>query len=506
VVRYRRTLALQPRSAAAHGNLGAALAAKGRLADALTHYQQALRADPGHAGVHFNLGIALTALGRIEEAVSHYRQAVVLKPDYADAHNNLANCLAAHGHPDEAISHYERAIASNSDHAEAHNNLGNLLLETGSFEAARSHYDRAIEIDPTRTGAHYRRAEIKTFRPGDKDLAALEKVAATIDLPVDKAPFIHFALAKAREDCGDYAGAFAQLRRGNDLKRRQIPYDEAADIKLSHDAATIFDGRRMNLSGRRGDPSMLPVFVLGMPRSGSTMIEQILARHPQIHGAGELTALDAAIRKVLGSEYPQCVPGLGSDTLRRLGQEYLCRLPLVAQGEIRLVDKLPGNFLHIGLIRLILPNARIIHTTRDPVETCMSCYSRLFASGQYYSYDMGELGRYYRRYSDLMEHWRPALPPGAMIEVAYEDVVDNLEREARRLIEYCGLAWDDRCLNFHEGSGPVKTASAVQVRKPLFRSSVRRWRRYESEIGPLLRELDGLTAEDFHHVRTANAG
>ena len=176
--------------------------------------------------------------------------------------------------------------------------------------------------------------------------------------------------------------------------------------------------------------------------------------------------------------------------MRRLGQAYLASLPTLADGKTRIIDKMPGNFLNIGLIRLILPNARIIHTVRDPVDTCVSCFSRLFATGQYFTYDLAELGRYYRYYRELMTHWRSVLPAGAMLDVSYEDVVDDLEEQARRLIDYCGLPWDDRCLSFHKTSRPIATASNVQVRQPLYRSSVARWRRYEAYLQPLLAELD----------------
>jgi hypothetical protein len=205
-----------------------------------------------------------------------------------------------------------------------------------------------------------------------------------------------------------------------------------------------------------------------------------------MHGAGELGDLEKAAGAV---SFPECIPALGAVDWRRIGQAYLAGLPRLPPGKIRIVDKLPGNFLRIGLIRLILPNARIIHTVRDPADTCVSCYSKLFTSGQHFSYEMGELGRYYRCYSELMTHWRSVLPPGAMLDVAYEDVVDDLEGQARRLISYCGMPWDDRCVDFHKTRRPVKTASAVQVRRPLFRSSLERWRHYEAGIGPLLQAL-----------------
>jgi tetratricopeptide (TPR) repeat protein len=489
IARYNRALFLKPDWAEAHSNLGTALAAKGRLAESIPHYQRAIALNPEHAGTHYNLGIALAALGKNDEAVTHYRRAALLKPDYADAHNNLGNALAALGDCDSAVVHYRRAILANPYHFEAHNNLGNILREEGLFDDAMAHYRRAIAINPASTEAHYHRAEIKTFRLGDADLAALEGLAARSDLPADKAPFIHFALAKALEDIGDYARAFEHLRKGNDLKRSRIVYDEAAIARNFERIAAVFDRNLLDRMQGHGDPSAVPVFVVGMPRSGSTLVEQILASHPQIHGAGELENLAR-------------VSSLNEVSPRRIGEAYLAALPPMEDGKLRVVDKLPGNFLRIGLIRLILPNAKIIHTVRDPIDTCVSCYSKLFASGQHFSYEMGELGRYYRLYAALMDHWRSVLPPGAMLDVAYEDIVDDLEGQARRLIEYCGLPWDDRCVGFHRTRRPVRTASAVQVRKPLFRSSLRRWRRFEAGLSPLLREL---AAEDLHHVRSADA-
>ena len=303
----------------------------------------------------------------------------------------------------------------------------------------------------------------------------LEALAASDDLPADQALYIHFALAKALDDVRDYGRAFEHLRQGNALKRERIDYDETGTLKLFEHISAVFDRGLFDRFQGQGDPSSVPVFVLGMPRSGSTLIEQILASHPQIHAAGELTILENSPMDVTA--------------FRRLGQSYLSQLPKVPDEKIRIVDKLPGNFLRIGLIRLMLPNARIIHTMRDPIDTCLSCYSKLFNTGLPFTYDLAELGRYYRAYSELMAHWRSVLPPGAMLDVSYEDVVDDLEGQARRLIDYCGLPWDDRCIDFHRSNRPVRTASAVQVRQPLFRSSLQRWRNYESGLAPLLDEL-----------------
>ena len=307
--------------------------------------------------------------------------------------------------------------------------------------------------------------------------------------------YIHFALGKALEDVGDYQRAFQHLLQGNALRRREITYDEADCQEMFRLIAELFDSELFDRFRGVGDPSPVPIFIVGMPRSGSTLVEQILASHPQVHAAGELTNLFRVVETVSDSAgrpipFPRCVSALDADGFRRLGQAYLASLPLIAAGKTRITDKMLGNFLDVGLIHLMLPNARIIHMMRDPVDTCVSCFSKRFSTGQAFSYDLAELGAFYRCYHELMAHWRSVLPAGALLDVSYEDVVDNLEEQARRLIDYCGLPWDDRCLSFHENRRHVTTASNVQVRRPLYRSSVARWRRYEAYLQPLLAELD----------------
>ncbi|HUN49511.1 MAG TPA: sulfotransferase, partial [Candidatus Sulfotelmatobacter sp.] len=368
----------------------------------------------------------------------------------------------------------------------------------GDFDDAVAHYDWAIALRPDDVEAHFNRAAIKTFHRGDADLAALEALAGMHAMPEDKAAYVHFALAKALEDIGEHVRAFEHLHKGNALKRRRITYDETRFLRIFPRTASVYDRKLFARFRGEGEPSPVPVFVLGMPRSGSTLIAQVLAGHPQIHAAGERADLDAVARSMATAGvppvgHPECVPLLDGVALKRFGQAYLARLPALADGKLRIVDKTPGNFLYIGLIRLLLPNARIIHAMRDPIDTCVSCYSKLFTSGFSFSYDLAELGRFYRCYSDMMMHWRSVLPAGAMLDVAYEDMVDDLEGQARRLIDYCGLPWNGRCLDFHSVSRRVKTASSVQVRQPLFRSSLQRWRKYEAELAPLLQALGHIT-------------
>jgi tetratricopeptide (TPR) repeat protein len=494
VEHYERAIVLKPDYADAYNNLANIIADKGKFDDAMACYGRVFAINPDHAVAHNGLANVLKSLGRIDEAVAYYKRAILLWPDYADAHNNLASVVADKDKSDDAIVHYERALTLNPDHAEAHSGLGSVLQNLGRIDEAMAHYDWALAIKPDYAQAHFNRSQINTFHAGDPDLAALEAHAGREDLSPNSAMYIHFALAKALEDSGNFVRAFEHMGKANALKRQQIFYDESAVLALFQRISTVFNSRLFERFQGEGDSSLVPVFVLGMPRSGSSLVEQILASHPQIHGAGELTALEMAVGSILNvgdqpAEYPECVAALDGVALRRIGQAYVTRLAALADDKARVIDKFPGNFLHIGLIRLMLPNAKIIHIMRDPIDTCLSCYSKLFVSGLHFSYDLAELGRYYRCYHDLMAHWRTVLPPGTMIDVFYEDVVNDLEGQARRMVDYCGLPWDERCLDFHRTSRPVKTASATQVRKPIFRSSLQRWRRYEAGIVPLLHEL-----------------
>lgn len=285
------------------------------------------------------------------------------------------------------------------------------------------------------------------------------------------------------------------MHDGNTLKRRRIAYDEAADLTLFDRVSAVFSPELMRSRASLGNPSERPIFIVGMMRSGSTLVEQILASHPDVFAAGERPDFNEAYRAVrrtleLRASYPDTVPLLSDAEIRRVGDEYLSRIERAGGGAaLRITDKMPGNFSAIGLIRLALPNARIIHTVRDPIDTCLSCFSTLFSDNQPFTYDLGELGRYYRAYAQLMGHWRRILPGGSFLDVQYEELVADFENQVRRILDYCGLAWSDACLSFHATDRPVRTASQVQVRRPIYRSSVGRWRPDEATLRPL---LDGL--------------
>ena len=498
-VEYQRVLSLLPEHAEAHNNLGMVLLTLERPQEALPCFQRALAIRRDYADAHFNLGATLRELGRLPEAVARYRRAIQLRPDHAEIHNSLGTALLEQGKLEEAIGHLEQAIGLDPQYAEAHNNLGTALLDQGRFDEAAIRFERAIQLRPDYAEAHFNRAELPNLRLEPADLAMLEALLGDEQrLPPTKAPLIHFALAKALEDGGDPARAFQHWLVGNALKRSQISYNEAATHDLFRRIARTFDRplcARAATSAPASSVLPIPIFILGMPRSGSSLVEQILASHPQVQGGGELTTLVAVATGVTGGRdrpliYPEDIPTLAEAEWRRLGERYRAGLPPLAAGKTHLTDKMPYNFLNIGFIRLILPEARILHTVRDPTDTCLSCFSKLFPFSQAFSYDLGELGRYWRGYQGMIDHWRSVLPADAFLDVSYEAVVADLEGQARRLVAYCGLPWDDRCLEFHRTRRPVRTASAAQVRQPLFRSSLDRWRRFEPWLGPLLQALN----------------
>jgi tetratricopeptide (TPR) repeat protein len=523
---YRSVLAVRPEHAEAHNNLGALLEDQGKHAEAIEHFQQVLRANPESAEAQYNLGYALFAQGELQESVKHFQQALAVRPQMAEGHQNLANTLVKLGKVDEAVIHYKQALAIKPDsvevcnnlgnamrtlskldeaiayyrqalaikpnHASAFNNLGHALRELGKLTEARTAYEKAVELAPEKTLYHNGLAIMKRFAPGDQQLATMERIALDAEsLPAQDRIYLHFALARAYDGIGDYERAFDHLLQGNALKRREIHYHEAWVHGRLARIAEVFSPSLIHAKRGLGDHSRVPVFVVGMPRSGTSLVEQILASHPKVFGAGELKTLMDSV----SISFPDEVSSMGGLGLREIGTKYIAEVRRLSPNAERIVDKMPANYRFAGFIHLALPNARIIHVYRNPLDTCLSCFSTLFVGEQPYSYDLGELGRYYRAYEKSMEHWRRVLPSGVMLEVQYEQLIENLEGEARRLIAHCGLEWDAACLSFHETERPVRTASAQQVRQPVYRSSIGRWRPYARHLRPLMEALGADVAD-----------
>ena len=492
---FREALALKPRDSMILDNLALALIDQERFDEARSALAESLAIRPNNHKPHAYLASMLLEQGELAEARASAARALALDGEDADSLNVMGKILFEENHAEQALDYFRRALARKSDLADAWNNLGNALNALGRIDEAVDAYLRALEIKPDLTSVYMNLADAKTFSRDDPHLAAMEALAGdTAALkPIEQAQ-LHFGLAKAYADLGKHPGAFRHLSEGNALKRREVAYDEGRFFAFFDRITEVFTPALMRENQALGDPSTLPVFILGMPRSGSTLVEQILASHPKVFAAGEIKDFDAVLQSVRLDEggvapYPDFVPAFKERHLRQFATQYAARLRSYSPDAERITNKMPANFFYIGLIRLTLPNARIIHTRRDPVDTCLSCFSRLFSGEQDFTYDLGELGRYYRRYAGLMAHWRRLLPPGAMLEVDYESLVADIEAGAREIVQYCGLDWDPACREFYKTRRPIRTASASQVRKPAYRTSVGRSGPYREFLTPLLQAL-----------------
>jgi tetratricopeptide (TPR) repeat protein len=489
---YERALAIMPGLAEAHSNLGMLLSAAGEFEQAVARYERALAIMPDFAEARFNLANALREQGRLSDAVVHYERALALMPESAAAHCNLGVALKEQGKLAAAVGQFERTLLVKADYADAHSNLAAVLLELGRLAEAKGAIERAIDLEPKVPGHYYTLSQIARFTADDPGLAAMEHLAREPhSLSKDGRVKLHFALGKAYADAGRDQTSLDHFLAGNALKRREIGYDEVATLAMFQDIRDLFTRERIRALTGSGQRSDVPIFIVGMPRSGTTLVEQILASHPQVFGGGELELLPRLVaRRGERSGVAVGIAELSAATVRHLGIQYLAGLRPLAPTATRITDKMPANFALLGFIHLALPEARIIHVRRDPLDTCVSCFSTLFTLGHAYTYDLAELGRYYRGYQAMMEHWQKALPAAAILDVQYEDVVVDFEAQVRRILEHCGLPWDDVCLAFYKTKRAVSTASAAQVRRPVYATSVGRWRAYQSALQPLLHALD----------------
>jgi tetratricopeptide (TPR) repeat protein len=497
----RRALAREPQSAILHNTLGQALLFSERHEEAIAEFEKALAIQPDLIQSRNNLGTALKAARRLEEALSQYHRVLETNPNLIETRYNIVNLLQELRRHGEAIPHCHKLIQLGPSHPESFAKLAGLWAELGNFVEAERALSQAIALAPRRPGFYLNLSGYKRFTANDRHLHAMEALAQEIArLPAIDQCDLHFALGKAYADLQQHNRSFRHLRAGNAVMRQLVEYNQTATLEGFSRMAVAFTPEVMREKAGLGNSSAAPIFILGMPRSGTTLVEQILASHPKVHGAGELMEFHHAVKSVIlqGGNltlHAEALAALTGEQLCQLGGRYLASVRAFAPAGQRITDKLPANFALAGLIHLALPAARIIHTSRNPIDTCLSCFSLRFLHAQNWSYDFAELGRYYRSYERLMKHWRTVLPDGVMLEVRYEDVVGNVEQQARRIIAHCGLEWDDACLTFYRTQRPITTASVTQVRQPIYRSSVDRWRPYAKMIQPLLEALELDLAE-----------
>ncbi len=494
---------IAPEIALYRRNLGELLRRAGHTKAAIASHKIAIDIEPHSAENHFHLGLAFNDNRQFELAIQEYYLALSYNHNYGVAWNNLGASLENIGDKLSAKLAYTTAIALNTKHTEAHNNLAAIYSEEGKLDQARTHFAAAIAANPDFIDAHYNLSLIKTYTLDDPHLIFLGSIIKKIDHYSLRIRIqYYFALAKALDDTQQYASAFKAYAEGNRLYYLHTPWDKTKLQDIIEQMPKVFTQAFLKQPKLTND-TRCPIFIVGMPRAGTTLIEQILSSHESIYGAGELTILDEVIQEACHAAnmpFNTWVTQLSDQEFARLGKNYLDRTWTLAPDKHFIIDKMPANCFYIGMMYRMFPRVKIIHAIRDPMDSCFSCFTHLFKDSMLFAYDLTALGNYYLLYAKTMRHWQTVLPQTAIFNLPYEQIVADHETLSKQLIEYIGLPWDPQCLNFYKNTRVVKTASLTQVRKPIYKTSVQRWRHFAKELEPLLqivapyRNIKGISA------------
>lgn len=436
---------------------------------------------------------------KLDEAAESARRLIKLDPGVPNGYLLLASAQASAGHHDEALRAFDDALAVAPKHVGALCGKGNVCRTVGDQAGAIAAFRSSIEANPLHAEAYWNLANLKTFRFDDTELGNMLDLLGDERIPPEGQVQLNNALGLGFEGRGDYDRAFEYIDRGNALRREQEFYDRVENEEMVDMSIEVFNEGFLDANAGRGDPDPAPIFIVGLPRSGSTLIEQILASHSLVDGTHELRELGMVVKSDprlgrFNPRYPKSLVDIDPERFRHLGIEYIRRTRRFRGEGPFFTDKNPNNYVHVGLLHLILPNAKIIDARRHPLDSCLGSYKQLFAQGQPFSYNLVELGEYYLEYDRLMKHWHEVLP-GNVLEVHYEKVVADLEGQVKRILDHCGLPWEDGCLRFHETERAVKSASSEQVRQPIYSTSLNTWRHYERHLGPLIEVLEPVLTE-----------
>jgi tetratricopeptide (TPR) repeat protein len=498
---YRNAAELAPDYLPALAELGQMLVAREQFAAALPYLERTAQRDADDPALRIAHAAALTGMLRFDEAIDILEEVFSHGAETPRALLALGRAQTGAGDAKAARRSFKRALMLAPNSAEAHFALGRNLQENGEIEIANRLFFDTLAIDPEFANAYRFLAANKAVAPGDETFARMLALLESGGTGQTDRIRLHFAAATVFEQAGDIDNAFAHFAAGNDLK--PVVFDPDCCADYFGQLIETFNGDFFARTQAWGSQDERPVFIVGMPRSGTTLVEQILASHRDVFGAGELEAFNGfvdglAARAGTDAAYPGCAERLDRDGVAAMADEHLAALRRLAPDARLVTDKMPTNFLHVGLIATLFPNARIIHCRRDPRDTCFSIYGLDFAGEHSYAYDQKNLGRYYRQYERLMDHWRHAAP-AAILDVRYEDLIADQEAETRRMLDFCDLDWDEHCLAFHETERTVRTWSYRQVRQPIYKTSVARWRKFAQHLTPLLDELQIDDGADTKH-------
>ena len=480
------------------GAYGSALAESERWPEANDWLDKAHALAPGDPVVRFNLAQASQRLQRSDRAVALLQALVEEIPGDPEIWTVLGTALNDTGHFDEAVAALRHALALEPKAADAHNELGSLYLESGQFEEAATAFRRAIALKPTLTGAIWNLSRTRKYTREDRgEIEAFERTLRRADITDTKRAEVHFTLGKVYEDCEDFAQAVPHYEQANRLRAKRSGYDAARRLAEVERIVGICSYETLRSLGDFGPSSQQPIFIVGMPRSGTSLVEQVIAAHSQASGAGELNAIPRLVKELAvptEATYPAYLPALTHCLVTEARAAYLEALHVHGEpAAARITDKLPGNFNFLGLISVLFPHARVVHCRRDPMDVGMSLFTRPFTDGHEYSYRLADIAVEFHAYRRLMEHW-VGVCPLEIFEVDYEAIIDQPEPELRGLIDFCGLAWEPQCLEFHHAQRRVRTASQWQVRQPIYATSVERWRRFGPLGAALEQQLTGISS------------
>ena len=486
----QKATVLKPDSAEMRIELADVLFMRDRYGDAEIELENAKELSSDSSQIYVRLSHVLERGNKIEEALEAVDKAVELNPEMPDAFMRKGSICHLANRPEEALEHFNKALEMKPDMAATLLSLAELNLTLGDKEKARECLEKVQKEHPDFPGLYLTLSKTKKFTEDDPDFQKMVELEKDVErYGIDQACLLNFALFSAYENIGDYKQAFEHLKKANDYKRKQVPYDverQKANFELLHEGNTKEILKKYEGKGFKSD---LPVFIVGMPRSGTTLTEQIISSHPDVFGAGELIEIS-----MLDLEFG----AITQKNAKQQGEWYIEKTKERDPSGTakRITDKMPGNFANLGKILTILPDAKIIHCRRNPIDTCLSCYKQNFARGQYWSYDLEELADYYNMYLETMEYWRKHLG-NRFIEVDYEETVNDTEKQARTLIDYVDLPWNEACLEPHKQKRAVLTASKMQVIKPIYKTSVKSWERYKDELKPLIQNLEKGPAKEL---------
>jgi tetratricopeptide (TPR) repeat protein len=496
---YAEALRINPDLALTYSNMAQALQEEGKFDEAVTWYQQALDLEPNSARIHVYLAGVYEEQENYEEAIARYDIALRLDPNYAPAHNGLGWARQEMGHLTEALEHFRTALRLEADFPAAQHNLANALQEMGDLKAAEQSFRDLLKTYPKHAGAWSQLATLLRGKLPEADSATMTRLLDDPDMGEGGRMNLHFGLAQVYDGVGDYAKAGEHLRLGNALqletrKKKNQAYDPEDHARFVDNLIAVFSEPFFARTRGFGLDSERPVFIVGLPRSGTTLTEQVLASHSKVFGAGELRVARqdfehlADARNDPGHAFEH-LAALDRGRAREVAQQHLDELLSLHRTAVRVVDKMPDNYLQLGLLAVLFPRARFIHCRRDLRDTAVSCWMTHFRHIRWAN-DPEHIATRFREYQRLMAHWKTVLAV-PVLEVEYEDTVADLEGVARRLVDWCGLAWEPGCLAFHESKRPVRTASVTQVRQPIYSRSVARWKNYEADLGALFARLAG---------------